>query len=546
MKKKITLIAFYDKVSLSLRLLSGILKKYEHDTNLIYFKDDRTIILDHFSVNSKFYQFINNGKYIGCGEDVNPPTQEEFNILKDKVKELNPDIIGISTRSSTKELSVKVAETLREEIPDAIYVSGGYGPTTEAEYFLNTFDYVCLGEGESFAENLSNDLRSVPNMAWREGKKIKYNKLATPANLNKLPFPDWTPDNKFLVEDNKIVPLVETYDRKTYDLFASRGCPSTCSYCMANQWRNFYKKYESNNYPKVRLRSPLYVINELQFAKNEYDISYVRFMDSIFGYNEKWLFKFLDLYDSKIGLDFFCNLDVRFTNRKIVERLKDSNLRQSTVGIQSIDEGVRSDVINRRISDAQIIDYAWMLHDNGIKFQYDILHWNPFDTEDTLSKGVSFLKKLPRNKNVAIFELKFFPDSRIGRLYSDKMPVGLSENIYEFWAWIYIMILKDEQFDPVIDFVLNYDTFKNNPSILKEIYNDTIKTFISNTKIISRRNIIKGELITTIMLDSIETDAGVGINFDERFKLINLTARRDIGKNNIVQWDDFFGSYGYK
>ena len=305
MKKKIVLIAFFDKVSLSLRLLSSILKKHGHETTLIYFKDDRTVILDNFIENNKFYQFINNGKYVGCGDDVNPPTQQEFDILKNKVKGINPDIVGISTRSSTKDLGIKVAQILKEELPNAVYVTGGYGPTTEPEYFLNTFDYVCLGEGEPFAENIDRDFKDIPNMAWLEGNKFKNNKLANHFHLDELPYPDWTSDNKFLVEDNRIGPLAETYDRKTYDLFTSRGCPSTCSYCMANQWRNFYLKYNSNKYPKVRIRSPQSVIDELNFAINKYDIGYVRFMDAIFGYNEKWLFEFLDLYDAQIGLDFF-------------------------------------------------------------------------------------------------------------------------------------------------------------------------------------------------------------------------------------------------
>ena len=546
MKKKIVLIAFYDKVSLSIRLLSGILRKNGHDPTLIYFKDDRIVILDHFIENSRFYQLINDGKHVGCGGDVNPPTQREFEILKDKVKKINPDVVGISTRSATKDLGIKVALILKEELPNAVYVTGGYGPTTEPEYFLKAFDYVCLGEGESFAESIDNDFKNISNMAWREGGKLRYNKLANHSDLNEIPYPDWTPDDKFLVEDNKIVDLAETYDRKTYDIFASRGCPSNCSYCMANQWRNFYKKFGSKKYPKVRVRSPQSVIEELIFARNEYDINYVRFMDSIFGLNEKWLFEFLDLYDSQICLDFFCNLDVRFTKKRIIERLKESGLKNSTVGIQGVDEEIRRIVINRKISDSQIIDYAWMMHESGIKFQYDIIHWNPFDTGKTLSNGVTLLKKLPRNKNVAIFELKFFPNSKLSRLYSEKKPKYLPNNIYEFWAWLYIMILKNEQFDPIVDLLLEYDAFKKTPSILKDIYNETIGRFKSDVKIVSRRKILKGELITTMMLDSMETAKDKGISFDERFKLINLTVRKDIAKNRLLQWNDFYGSYGYK
>ena len=240
-------------------------------------------------------------------------------------------------------------------------------------------------------------------------------------------------------------------------------------------------------------------------------------------------------------------MDVRYTNKKMIRRLKESNLSDSTVGIQSVDEGLRCRVINRKISDSQIIDYAWMMDKHDIKVQYDILHWNPFDTEETLSNGVSFLRKLPRNKNVAIFQLNFFPDSKIGQMYKKQKPSYLPNNIYEFWAWIYIMILKSEQFDPVVDFLLKYyDAFKKTPVVLKDIYDETMHSFKSINKIISRRKIAKGELMTTLMLDSIESDASSGINFDERFKLINLTARRNIEKNKLLQWADFFGSYGYK
>ena len=88
--KKVVLIAFYDRVCLSIRALSSALKKNSHRPYLIFFKDDRSVIKDDFEEGNKYYQTLNHNKFIGFGEDVNPPTKKEITLLVEKIKEINP------------------------------------------------------------------------------------------------------------------------------------------------------------------------------------------------------------------------------------------------------------------------------------------------------------------------------------------------------------------------------------------------------------------------------------------------------------------------
>jgi len=550
MGKRIVMICFFDRVSLSIRLLSSVAKKNGHETFLIYFKDDRAIIIDKFRDKSDFFQLINNGQYLGCGADVNYPTEEELTKLTEKVKEIDPDVVCVSTRSATKELSKKVVQLLRRAVPDAIYLAGGYGPTMEPEAFLDVFDCACVGEGEPVFEHINNDFNlssfdKVPNLVFRKDGRVLYNQMTDPVNLDDLPFLDWEPQGKFLVEDGKVLPMEGQYDQNSYDIFASRGCPSKCTYCMANQWQNFYIKHGNRKYPKLRLRSPKSVIDELKYAKAKYQIEYVRFLDSIFGCSKKWLYEFLDLYDAEIALSFKCNLDVRYVDADLIKRLKESFMVHTVVGIQGVSEKTRQYVLGRHITDKRIIDYAWLLEEFGVQFHYDILHWNPFDTEETLLDGKLFLDKLPKNKEASIIKLLMLPGSKLSEFVNRNRPTPLANDIFLYWAWIYMMVLRGQNFDTIVNAILELKPLRRHPDIIREIYKETVREEKMGNLLIARREIRKGENVTPVMLDFEMGRKTEGIEFDERKKLINLVANKNIGKGVVLQWDYFFYSYGH-
>ena len=542
--KRVVLIAFYDKVCVSMRALSSVLREAGHRPYLVYFKDDRTIIRHSRKKNNKYYQVIVNNNFVGCGEDVNPPTEQEFKLLVSKVSEIAPDIIGISARSVAKDLTRRVVTELRKTLPNAIYIGGGYGPTIEPKAFLESLDFVCLGEGERTILELCTleEPRQVANLAWLEGGKLRHNGLSQPVPIDESIYPDWDFEDKYYIDDEKIIPMKNAYDTKTYDIFASRGCPAHCSYCMACQWKEMYKMY-GGNIPKLRLRSVECVIDELMIAKKKYDMQYVRFMDSIFGFNKRWLFNFLDIYDKKIGLKFFCYLDERFHDEESIKRLKASGIKFTTVGIQSATERIRYDIMRRNVTDDDLVQYAETLINNGIAIKYDILGWNPFETNESLRQGIGFLKRLPKGEETVVFQLTMFPGSPIYTMFKSIRPRGLTDKEYEYWAWIYQMIMRSKETEKIADFALNYEYFKEHPRILKELFNEALGRTEMRYRIFAARDIKKGEVVTRVMYDQMKSDEGDGIPYDEARKILSKPVRRDVRKGNILRWEDFFGTY---
>lgn len=542
--KKVVLIAFYDRVCLSIRALSSALKKNGHRPFLIFFKDDRSVIKDHFDEHNKYYQTITHNKFIGFGEDVNPPTKTEINLLLEKIIEINPDLIGISTRTVGKEISKKIVEKLKKKLPHTIYIAGGWGATLEPESFLEFMDLVCLGEGDKVICDLlkAEDYKSVENIAWLEKGKLQHNALSKGLDVDRINYPDWHFQDKYMIEDDQVTPLHHVYDTKTYDIYASRGCPSTCTYCMACQWSRIYRQYGSG-IPKVRLRSVGSVIAELEYAKKEFGIKYVRFMDSIFGFNKKWIFKFLNEYDKKIGAKFFCYLDERYIDEDRIKRFKTSGLHFTTVGIQSADEKIRKEIMGRKISDDGILRYAECLQKNEIRIKYDILGWNPFETTETLRNGVPFLKRLPKGEQTVVFQMKIFPGSKIHELKKKLDPQPLTNNEYEYWAWIYQMILLSGESEQAADFITKFEAFKSSPKILQQIFDEIIQKDSCRDKIVAARDIKKGEVLTSVMIDQVKTTQKRGILYDEKMKLISKVACKNILKGRIVEWQDFYGTY---
>ena len=543
---RVALISFYDRICLSTRALSAGLKRHGHESYLLFLKDDRIAVIDSFKKDNKVYQNVFNNKFTGSNEDINPVTEKELDILSAKILEIRPKVIGISARTVSLELAKKVVRTLRKVYPDAAYIGGGYGPTIMPLQFLEFLDFVCLGEGDQSILNMIDNqkAKSAPNVAWQEDGLLRFNPLAKPLKLDNLPYPDWEPENKFLIDDNAIRPINERFDPKTYDIFASRGCPANCSYCLSSQWDRMYRAFDGKM-PKIRLRSPQSVIEELLYAIDKYEIDFVRFKDSIFGFNKKWLFEFMNLYDRNIKLKFNCLLDERFTDEESVKRLAASGLDYTIVGIQSTNENIRFEIMQRKITDEGIIAYAEMLVRNGIKIKYDIIGWNPFETNETMSAGVPFLKKLPKTNEIFVFQLSIFPGSPIYEKYNKYRPRPMRHEDYEYWAWICQLILRSKKGEELSELALEDDYYRKNLRALRKLVDQAINENDKRVYAVAARDISARQVITNIMITWNEYDVPQvnGLAFDDKSVVLNKVACRDIPTGMVIRYNDVFGAY---
>lgn len=549
------LIGFYDKVNASLRVLSSVLKQEGQHAYCLFLKSDRSSVIERFRPDNKYYQYLFNGKLVGCGEDVNPVTDTEMDLLVKKAVEIDPDIVAVSCRSALFELSGQVRDRLQEVLKDVIYVVGGYGPTVEPERYAKAWDWVCVGEGEPFLRALTRRLtgrwngESVPN-ALGEYRGPVPREMAPAEDLDSR-WPDWDSDGKWLVEDDRVIPISEAVDEGVYDVFVSKGCLSTCTYCQANQWKSFYARYGAK-YPKMRLRDLDNVMDELVKAKDKFPLRYVRFMDSIFGWNKGWLKEFLRRYKQEVTLPFFCYTDARWMDEERFKWLLDAGLVKSCVGIQSAHERIRREVMGRDITDGELREYARIVHDSGIDFQYDIIAWNPFDTEATLREGYEFIRTLPPARQVVACQLKMFPGSAITEMYKGKEQADIPIPVHDFYAWLYVMTLMGGNYAYSAQWFLRQWDAGSGQSLVVGGITDSMREAFQTIRAGDERKIrlncdvAKGSRLSTLMFSFERSGESGAVDFDDRLKLQGLTAARDLGRGELLRWTDVHSSYGEK
>lgn len=190
-----------------------------------------------------------------------------------KVKELQPDIYGISFAYLTLRAALATMKAVREACPRTKIICGGPGPTPLAQRVLDEspVDCVVIGEGELTLVELTDrllaggELATVDGIAYRaEGKVVFTPKRKLIENLDTLPFPAWD-----MIDLSRYPGQHYCRSEKQACLVISRGCPYHCAFCSNPVWR------VSN--PAVRVRSPQHVAQEVEqlYAMGVREIKFV-------------------------------------------------------------------------------------------------------------------------------------------------------------------------------------------------------------------------------------------------------------------------------
>ena len=330
--KKITFVISEARLheQLSIMSLSASLKNAGHETSLVFFQNDP----------------LNKDKIVKA------------------LKRESPDFIAFSFMSGVKEHYIDLAGYIKEHISTPIVI-GGPAPTFDpdlCDFNDNSFDAVCIGEGDLSIVNFVNRCNGVENAApmhnfvtrSRSGGQVRGELLDLIDPLDQLPFPD----RKIIYDKDDFL-----RNSKIKMFMSGRGCPYQCTYCFNHKYNSMYR----GKGHIVRHKSVDYFLEEIRQIKKEYPLEGIIFEDDIFIINKEWLAEFAEKYPVKIGLPYMCYVRPNLVTEEIARLLKISGCYSVRVAIECGNESLRNKILRRNLSDEQILKSCQILHDAGLK-----------------------------------------------------------------------------------------------------------------------------------------------------------------------------------
>ena len=327
--------------------------------------------------------------------------------IVDKIIQSDFDLVCFSVFSDYYGWACDISKELKQKKKEIPVVFGGIHPSSVPEHVIKEpfVDYVCVGEGEDALVQLADaleqgkDTSSIMNIWAKDGERVIQNEIrALAADLDKLPFPD----KEIFYNEYK------GFLTSTYTIVTSRGCPNACSYCYNSYFKNLYKN--KGNY--LRRRSVDNVIEELSFARKNYAIKRVSFFDDLFVSDLDWLEEFAAKYSRDVNLPYFCHIHPTYINKDSVNMLERSGCSVVTMGLQTIDQGIRRKVLGRGETNDQIVKAVELIKPTRIFLYTSVIFGLPLQDESVMAEDVKFASSY-RVDVPASNWLRYYPKTRI-------------------------------------------------------------------------------------------------------------------------------------
>jgi radical SAM superfamily enzyme YgiQ (UPF0313 family) len=308
--------------------------------------------------------------------------------FKEKVNEYQPNLIGLSAVSPTYKDGIRLLQSIKDKkIPTII---GGVHATVYQEKVLeeDCVDMICIGEGEEALVELCKKMQNneniydTKNIWFKKDNEIIKNPLRELVNLEELPFQDWS----IFHEHRRLKPMGGKI-RKTACIELNRYCPYNCTYCT-NEF--FHKMY---NYKNYREKSIKRFIEEVKYLKEKYDIQYIYMSaESFLSTSSKRFDEFIREY-GKIKIPFWMECRPESITVERIEKLKSVGCESMNVGVESGDEEFRRTVLNRKMTNQQIINGIKTVKMFDIRIGANVIIGFPTETREQIFKTIELIIK---------------------------------------------------------------------------------------------------------------------------------------------------------
>jgi len=299
-----------------------------------------------------------------------------------KIKEIKPDLYGISFATPTMDIAYEAAEAVRKENPSLPIISGGPHPSCSPEDVLRNskIDIAAIGEGEeTFVELVEHyllkqhELKDIKGIAFLEGDQVvKTETRPFISNLDDIPFPA----RDKISDPSKYLGVQYVKKWPMNWIIVSRGCPFNCTFCSNPVWKA--------TKPWYRARSPENIAEEVKLLHDQ-GIKEISLRCDEFNTNLEWAIQVCKEI-KKLNLNDLCFstlLRVDKVTEELAQALADIDCWLVYIGIESGNQRTL-DGIGKHITLEQAVNACKTLKKHKIKINGFFMMFNIWEEDGKL------------------------------------------------------------------------------------------------------------------------------------------------------------------
>lgn len=295
------------------------------------------------------------------------------------IASFEPDIVGISAVSQNYDKAIQYARMAKQY--NKIVACGGVHISMMPFSLDRDMDVGIIGEGEKTICELVE--------LYQEKKSL------SPKDLQKMKGIVYWQDNGVIAITDKrdlILPLDDipfparedfANGSSTY-MFSSRGCPYRCNFCASSRFWN-----------KVRFFSAEYVVNEIQYLYEQYNVKRISFYDDLFPSNVKRVRQIVTLLKQRdlLGrVDFTCAIRANRVNEEIISLLKKMGFISLSIGLESGCETTLA-YLKGNVSVRQNENAVKTIHKYNIPLRCSFVIGSPSETKEDIIETLDFIRR---------------------------------------------------------------------------------------------------------------------------------------------------------
>ena len=387
------------------------------------------------------------------------------------------DVVGLGVIAGYYQYRklIKISDAINKSKNRPFYIIGGHGPSPEPEFFIKKTqaDAVVIGEGEVTILELLDAiakkrvLKDVKGIAFQDNETVVINERRTLIkDIDSIPFPAY---ELFPIDYYRLLrmPHVTSSDF-VMPILSGRGCTFRCAFC--------YRMDKG-----FRQRSNESIIEEIQFLKNRYGITYIAFSDELLMSSvERTVSLCEDFIKAKLNVKWDCNGRLNYANPEVLKLMKKAGCVFINYGIEAMDDQVLKNM-KKGLTTEQVIKGIEATLDSGMSPGFNIIFGNLGDNKETLNKGVKFLLKYDDGSQIRnIRPVTPYPGSP---LYYYAIEKGLLEGCEDFYENKHVNSdLLSVNFTDMSDDEFHICLLEANSRLLKNYFSKKLSSALKQTE----------------------------------------------------------------